>query len=244
MTPSSSPAPAPSLPMRWVKPGLVALLMVLMAAVMAPAYLTGQWPWVTAPQLTDADLAALNTLRNNGLEIPHWSPPQHQVITLNRQDWSVNEYTTTDATALAQQMVVLLYPQPWHNNQPQVEWVDLAGVQNWRVERRQRLQLRDGQHPLPVQANWIQGHNRQQTFVALQWYAWPGGGHPAPQRWFWANQRSQLTTHTLTPWVAVTLLVPVPPLADVNPYQAWMAELGGEVHQHVTAFLGGAEPQS
>ncbi len=235
---SPSPAAVPfGLPQRWVKLGLVALLTVLLMVVMAPAYLTGQWPWVTSPQLTDTDLAALNTLREEGLAIPNWSPTEHQVVTLNRQDWSVNGYTTT-ASGPAQEMVLLLHPQPWHSNQPQVEWVDLAGLQNWRVEKRRRLRLQDGQQALPVWANWLQVRDDQQTLAVLQWYAWPGGGHPAPRRWFWANQRSQLTRHTLTPWVAVSLLVPMPPLADGTAMKTWMAELGGQVHRQVTASLG------
>jgi cyanoexosortase B-associated protein len=233
------PAPATlSLPMRWVQLGLVALMMVMLVAVMAPGYLKGQWPWVVAPQLTSTDLAALHTLRDEGLEIPNWQRQQHQVVTLNRQDWSVNEYTTLDAATPSQQMVLLLHPQPWHSNQPQVEWVDLAGVQNWRIERRKSLALGSESAPLPVRANLLQVRNDQQTFAVLQWYAWPGGGHPAPRRWFWVNQRSQLATHTLTPWVAVTVLAPIPPLADLSTYQPWMAELGGQVHQQVTASLG------
>lgn len=230
----------PRLPIRWVQLGLVALLMVLVVVVMAPGYLKGQWPWVAAPQLTSADLATLNTLHDEGLEIPDWQRQQHQVVTLNRQDWSVNEYTALDAAAPASQMVVLLHPQPWHSNQPQVEWVDLAGVQNWRIERRKSLALGSESAPLPVRANLLQVRNDQQTFAVLQWYAWPGGGHPAPRRWFWVNQRSQLATHTLTPWVAVTVLVPIPPLAALGTYQPWMAELGGQVHQQVTASLGQA----
>lgn len=236
----ASPSPTAStlgLPQRWITLGLVALLTMLLLALMAPSYLTGQWPWVAAPQLTETDLAALTRLREEGLALPTWSPPQHQVATLNRQDWSVNEYTT-EASGPAQEMVVLLYPQPWHSNQPQVEWVDLAGVQQWRVERRRRLRLQDGQQPLPVWADWLQVRNDQQTLVVLQWYAWPAGGHPAPRRWFLANQRSQLFDHALTPWVAVSVLVPVPPLSDMAASKSWMAELGGQVHRQVTASLG------
>lgn len=234
----TSPAPAAlGVSQRWIKLGLAALLTLLLVAVMAPAYLTGQWPWITSPQLTDTDLAALNTLREEGLDIPNWLPLQHQVVTLNRQDWSVNEYTTT-ASGPAQQMVVLLHPQPWHSNQPQVEWVDLAGLQNWQVERRRRLRLQEGQQVLPVRADWLQVRNDdRQTLAVLQWYAWPGGGHPAPRRWFWANQRSQLTRHTLMPWVAVSLIVPMSS-GDSPPVEAWMAELGAEVHRQVTAALG------
>ncbi|MFH7245374.1 MAG: cyanoexosortase B system-associated protein [Spirulina sp.] len=238
MTAQPPSTATPRLPMRWVQLGLGALLMMLVAMVMVPGYLGGQWPWVVAPQLTSGDLAALHTLRDEGLEMPNWQHQQHQVVALNRQDWSVNEYTALDAAAPAQQMVVLLHPQPWHSNQPQVEWVDLAGMQNWRIERRKSLALGSDADPLPVRANLLQVRNDQQTFAVLQWYAWPGGGHPAPSHWFWVNQRSQLATHTLTPWVAVTVLVPIPPLADLGTYQSWMAELGGQVHQQVTASLG------
>jgi cyanoexosortase B-associated protein len=223
-------------PSRWVKVGLITLLTALALVAIAPAYLTGQWPWREAPEVMQ--LEPLQALQTTGLALPGWQLDRHQSTTINQQDWSVNEYTATSDAMPVSQMAVLLHPQPWHSNQPQVEWVDLIGAQNWRVDSRRRLSLTGTQ----AQANVFRGWNDQQTFAVVQWYAWPTGGHPSPGAWFWANQRSQLIHHHLTPWVAVTLLVPTAPLAPLDPAQLQLADLGGLVHQQVVAAIAPATP--
>jgi cyanoexosortase B-associated protein len=239
MTPTSpSPETQPSwrqIPDRWVKRGVIVLLATLAVIAIAPAYLTGQWPWVTAPQVSQIE--QLKPLLEEGLALPGWQLIHHQVITINKQDWGLNEYTALEATDPVPQMAVLLHPQPWHSNQPQVEWVDLIGAQNWRVDGRQRLTLKGDAGASLGRANFFRGWSDRQAFAVLQWYAWPGGGHPAPGRWFWANQRSQLTRHTLTPWVAITVLAPIAPLDDLRAHQPLMIDLGGQVHQRVVAAL-------
>ncbi len=239
MTPiphSSSPkSPGLTLPSRWVKRGLLLLLAALAMVAIAPAYLTGQWPWVAAPQVAQID--RLQPLREEALPLPGWELESHQVIPINKQEWGLNEYKALDPAAPIQQVAVLLHPQPWHSNQPQVEWVDLIGAQNWQVDSRQRLTLGEG--ATGVRANFFRGLSDRQAVAVLQWYAWPTGGHPSPGRWFWANQRSQLVSRTLTPWVAVTLLLPIPPLADLSTYQPLAADLGALVHQQVVDGMTG-----
>ncbi|NJL49032.1 MAG: cyanoexosortase B system-associated protein [Leptolyngbyaceae cyanobacterium SM2_5_2] len=239
MTPTPHPSsPSPPLhpwPTRWVKRGILVWLAVLAVVAIAPAYWTGQWPWVVAPQVTQID--RLQPLREKGLTLPGWTLESHQVITINKQEWGLNEYVALDPTAPVQQLAVVLHPQPWHSNQPQVEWMDLAGAQNWQVDSRQRLTFRGAADGDKVQANFFRGRSDHQAFVVLQWYAWPDGGHPSPSRWFWANQQSQLTTRTLTPWVAIAVLLPIPPLADLNAYESLTVDLGGLIHQQAVAVM-------
>jgi len=233
--PFSPKPPVLALSDRWVKQGILLVLATLAVLAIAPAYWTGQWPWVAAPQVAQID--RLQPLREEGLELPGWSLEGHQVIAINKQEWGLNEYAALDPAVPVQQMAVLLHPQPWHSNQPQVEWLDLIGAQNWQIDSRQHLTLNDGTSGARVKANFFRGQSDRQAFAVLQWYAWPSGGHPSPGRWFWVNQRSQLATHTLTPWVAVTLLLPIPPLEDITTYQPLTTTLGAAIHQRVVDVM-------
>lgn len=239
-TPSDTPNATLAAP-RWIAPlwvqrGVMLLLALLLAVGMLPAYLSGQWPWVTAPQVPHMD--AVQNLGREGLELPNWQLTTHQDIAINRQTWRLNEYQATGrptpggGSALSS-VAVLLYPQPWHSNQPQVEWMDIIGAQNWRVDGRQRLRFPD--EPT-VQANFFRAWG-DRPMAVLQWYSWPSGGHPSPSRWFWANQRSQLATHSLTPWVAVTLVAPLPASGELGDMSSQLVALGETVHRQVVADM-------
>ncbi|MGF1567552.1 MAG: cyanoexosortase B system-associated protein [Nodosilinea sp.] len=237
MTTKPNALPLPPIPDRWVKLGLSLVLAMLVAVMIVPAALTGQWPWVASPQV--AQIKPLQMLLKQGLTLPGWVQTSHQVISLNQQDWSLGEYTAEPSlTPAIDRIALLLLPQPWHSNQPQVEWLDITGAQRWQIEARQRLTIADGAGVVaPFQARFFRGQSDHQTFAVLQWYAWPTGGHPSPSHWFWANQGSQLTTHTLTPWVAVSLLLPVEPLADISAYQPLVTELGVLIQQQLMAAV-------
>lgn len=227
------------LPDRWVKLGLGIVLAALAAVAILPAYVTGQWPWVASPQV--AQLEQLKTLQSQGLELPGWEQANHQVVTLNKQDWSFGEYTSQPPLAPpipVDRMALLLLPQPWHSNQPQVEWLDITGAQQWQIDSRQRVTVADSTDPSsPFQARFFRSWNDRQTFAVLQWYAWPGGGHPSPSHWFWANHWSQLTSRTLTPWVAVSLLIPMTPMGDLSAYAPLAMELGELIQQQLDADI-------
>ena len=108
--------------------------------------------------------------------------------------------------------MLLLLPQPWHSNQPQLEWLDVSGAQHWRIESRRRLKVAPSPGAGPVNARFFRAWGDRQSVAVVQWYAMPSGGHPSPGHWFWANQWSQLTRRALTPWVAVSLVLPMEPL--------------------------------
>ncbi|MGB3199868.1 MAG: cyanoexosortase B system-associated protein [Nodosilinea sp.] len=219
-------------PGRWVNLALVVVLSALAGMAILPAYLKGEWPWTTTPQV--AQLDQLRALQTDGLALPGWQLTTAKAVAINRQTWTLAEYRAASPAAKAapvQQFAVLLHPQPWHSNQPQLEWIDLAGAQNWRVESRRRLRVG------PVKARFFRAWGDRQSFAVVQWYALPGGGHPSPSHWFWADQWSQLTRHASTPWVAVSVLVPMEPLGAIADYTPLAIDLTELIQQQVTAVV-------
>lgn len=226
------------LPSRWVHGGLVLVLAMLATIAILPGYLGGQWPWVNGPQVRQID--QLRTLQTDGLALPGWQLTTVAPLTINRQTWTLGEYRAAAADAEAapvQQLAILLHPQPWHSDQPQLEWIDLAGAQSWRVESRRGLKVAALGNAGPVQARFFRAWGHRQSFAVVQWYAMPGGGHPSPGHWFWANQWSQLTQRQLTPWVAVSVLIPMPALAAIADYQPLATEITALIQQQLTATI-------
>ncbi|PZU98146.1 MAG: cyanoexosortase B system-associated protein [Leptolyngbya sp.] len=232
MTPQTSSASL--LPCRWVNLVLVVVLAALAAIAILPAYLSGQWPWANSPQVAQID--QLRALQTAGLPLPGWQQTTVEPIPINRQTWTLVEYRADSPEAQSapvQQFAVLLHPQPWHSNQPQLEWIDLVGAQKWRIESRRRLKVTSPQTG-PVDARFLRAWGDRQSFAVVQWYALPSGGHPSPSHWFWANQWSQLTQRQLTPWVAVSLLLPMEPLGTMDAYQSLAENLTGLIQQQLT----------
>ncbi|MBD2233111.1 cyanoexosortase B system-associated protein [Phormidium tenue] len=235
MTPR--PSSVSLLPSRWVNLALVAVLAALAGMAILPAYLNGQWPWANSPQVAQID--QLRALQKEGLALPGWQQTTVEPVPINRQTWTLAEYRADSPEAQSapvQQFAVLLHPQPWHSNQPQLEWIDLAGSQKWRIESRRRLKVTSAQTG-PVEARFFRAWGDRQSFAIVQWYALPSGGHPSPSHWFWANQWSQLTQRQLTPWVAVSLLLPMEPLGTMDAYQPLAENLTGLIQQQITAAV-------
>jgi cyanoexosortase B-associated protein len=229
-----------ALPEIWIKGALVILLTALASAAIVPAYLTGQWPWVTAPQV--AQLDQLKALGEQGLTLQGWSRQSHQAIAINGKDWSFSEYIADQPAQTAptiDQFALLMRPQPWHSDQPEVEWLDLQGAQHWKLKTCRNIKIAPTTNPIPQDftARLCRASNDQQTLALLQWYAWPSRGHPAPSHWFWANQWTQFRDHRLTPWVAATVLVPMDPMADLSTYKSPIATLGSNVQQQIMVAL-------
>ncbi|HZG39562.1 MAG TPA: cyanoexosortase B system-associated protein [Nodosilinea sp.] len=239
---TSQPKSPSLLPQRWVSRLLVVVLAALAGVAILPAYLSGQWPWVNTPQV--AQLDQLRALQTEGLALPGWQLATVEPVTINRQTWTVGEYRAASpgAAAPVQQFALLLHPQPWHSNQPQLEWIDLAGAQNWRIESRRGLKVASSGSAGPVNARFFRAWGDRQSFAVVQWYALPGGGHPSPGHWFWANQWSQLTQRALTPWVAVCLLLPMEPLGAIANYEPLATALTEIVQQQLTAAVFNEAP--
>ena len=76
-----------------------------------------------------------------------------------------------------------------------------------------------------VEARFFRAWTQRRTVAVLQWYAWSGGGNPAPSRWFFADQLAQLRRNRV-PWVAVCLQIPIEPLGDIEASRPLAESLG------------------
>ena len=207
---------------------LLCFLLVLMAIGAVPSYWAGSWPWANPPRVTN--LKQLKNIRQAGLALPGWQTQQQHTVTIGGHKWSIQELQQDEKTPVT----LLLLPQEDRKAQPEVEWMDINGFKEWQTDQERQLQFKV-ETPLQtgtqktkelgtsaarptssdVKARFFRGWTRQQTFAVLQWYAWPGGGNPAPSAWFWADQKAQLHRRRL-PWVAVSILMPMEPLAEVD----------------------------
>lgn len=242
----SMPAPAALGSRRLVQILVVVFLTALLAIAALPDYFSGTWPW-SAP-LQVPQIEQLRQLKDQPLPLSDWETLNHTVINLSGEDWSLTEYIPTQPTDPdVPGLALLLRPQTWHTNQPEVEWVDIAGSQTWRMEHRRILRFSvpsSGGDNITVTAQYFRARNEQSTFAVMQWYGWPEGGHPSPGRWFWLDQRQQWQHRARQPWVAVSLMMPIEPVGDVLPYQPLMLQLGQQVQQALDqGVFAGMDPE-
>ncbi|MGB3135698.1 MAG: cyanoexosortase B system-associated protein [Nodosilinea sp.] len=230
---TTQPTSPSFIPSRWASLVLVVVLSALAGVAILPAYLSGQWPWITTPQV--AQIEQLRTLQSEGLVLPGWQTTTAEPVAINRQTWTLVEYRAPSPASTPAQFALLMYPQPWHSNHPQLEWIDLAGAQNWRTESRRWLKATSSTGL--VKASFFRAWGDRQSFAVVQWYAIPGGGHAAPGHWFWADQRSQLIHRALTPWVAVSVLIPMEPLGAIADYKPVATELTVLIQQQLEATV-------
>lgn len=210
--------------------GIVVVLTVIVILAAAPSYLSGQWPWSNPPEAPNIE--GLRALVEEPLRLPGWEPSFQRVVNISGSKWNLAEYRAADGQPIddVSNFALLLLPQPWHSNQPEVEWVDITGVQGWRVDdlHSLRFSVRSPNQgaETTVTARFFRGIDEQQTFAVAQWYAWPTGGHAAPGRWFWADQLRQWRRQERMPWVAVSLLLPIEPVGDIRAYSETATVIG------------------
>jgi cyanoexosortase B-associated protein len=242
----------------WSQPlrALVALgLMAIAVTLTLPHYSTGQWPWMTP----EPNLEALIELRQTGLTVPGWPTQSQQKITLGGHTWSLQAIApiVPDAPVLTppnrvthSPYLLLLRPQTSQTDQPQVEWMDIDGVQSWTTDQQQQLWFvvkPSGivstrlEHSFKSTARFFRGRNSAQTYAVLQWYAWANGGSPIPAHWYVADQLAQWRNRHSRSWVAVCLLIPLDPLADSSSVEVLASQLGQAIHAELTPLLTRAD---
>ncbi|HAX88709.1 MAG TPA: cyanoexosortase B system-associated protein [Cyanobacteria bacterium UBA11370] len=203
------------------------LLLVLVAIGAVPSYLTGNWSWTDVPDITN--LTQIRNIRKTGLDLPSWQTVEQKPINLGGHEWSYQELKGD----YPKPIVLLMLPQGYRRNQPQVEWVDIDGVFQWQTDSYTKLNFKVQTSPLvtktdsnpknstnnptiaEVEARFFRAWTQQQTFAVVQWYAWPKGGNPATRHWFWLDQIAQLSRQRV-PWVAVCLQIPIEPLGNLE----------------------------
>jgi len=203
---------------------VLCFLLVLIGIAAVPGYLTGKWSWAQLPQV--ANIKQLRQLPKKGLELPGWKTLEQKTLPIGGHQWSVQAIERDDSKPV----LLFLLPQNDRKAQPQVEWMDLNGFEKWRTDSYKKMQFaveasvleKQASTSKPtttpaaeVEARFFRAWTQRETRAVLQWYAWPSGGHPAPSRWFWADQFAQLRRDRV-PWVAVCLQIPIEPLGDIE----------------------------
>jgi cyanoexosortase B-associated protein len=132
-----------------------------------------------------------------------------------------------ETDAIQKAVWLLLRPQTWGKDMPQIDWTDINGVRQWTTDSEQSLSFTipatasanaqsQNQQSQTVDARFFRGWTQQRTDAVLQWYAWSSGGHSAPSRWFWADQWQQLHSRRRLAWVAVSIQLPIKPLGEID----------------------------
>ena len=217
-----------SLHLQSSKAVLLVLLLVLAAIGAAPGYLSGKWRWSEPPKV--ATLSQLTKLRQVGLQIPGWQVIDRKTPQVGEHKWLMQEITNANKD----KAIVLLFPQKGNREQPEVEWSDVSGFQNWETDSDLSVDFTVENPATKVTAQFFRGltkrqrgsaqETRRQTYAVLQWYAWSTGGHPAPSQWFFADRAAQWQNRRI-PWVAVSILVPIEPLDTIERHRSEVESL-------------------
>ncbi|BAY10363.1 cyanoexosortase B system-associated protein [Calothrix sp. NIES-2098] len=215
---------------QWTQVVALVLLLLLFAIGSVPGYLTGHWQWKQPPPITS--LKALKHIRNSGLSLPGWQTIEQAEQAIGEHKWSLQLIKKQDSQT---QAILLLLPQNGPMDQPEVEWTEVNGWGKSRWGRWDIAQYRSATFTVKqprqtqVEARFFRASTRQDTFGVLQWYALPNGGNPSPLHWFFADQLAQWRKQRI-PWVAVSILVPMEPLGQVE--KIWpLAESIGQTVQ-------------
>lgn len=211
---------------------LLCFLLILVVIGAVPSYWRGNWSLSQLPPVIN--LKQIRALRNIGLEIPEWKTIQQETVELGGNKWSFQAIEGD----YPKPVLLLLRPQDSSKSQPQVDWADINSTQRWNTDSNQRIrftversQLSESvvasklEKTVTVEAHLFRAWTNRQTFAVLQWYAWSEGGHPAANRWFWADQLAQLHRRRV-PWVAVCIQIPIKPLGDLEEFQTLALSLG------------------
>lgn len=249
------PVSSSKLPSKSPKKSLVSLIVVavlaLFVAVSALPRYFASWPWATPPSVPNQ--SALQAIRDEGISLPGWVVDEQIRTKLGGDTWSIQQLskpgsaqietsgtepaTTEPSTAEPSTIVLLLRPQVWHADQPEVEWLDVKGSQRWTTDSYQKLSFEvpsnqaDNRSAVRIHSDFFRAWAGGQTYAIVQWYAWPTGGSASPARWFWVDQKSQWQRHQRLPWVAVSLWLPIDPLSAIAPHHATAEALGQAVQQ-------------
>ena len=195
---------------RIVQITLLIFLSTLLVVGTVPGYLAGKWQWQNPPVVKV--LGELKQIRKQGIEIPGWRTTEQRSMVLGEHPWSVQ----TIESATKDTATVFLFTQNGPRDQPQVEWSELDGVQRWKRDSESQQSFTVNQ--VPVTARLFRAWNSKRTYAVMQWYAWSEGGHPEPSHWFFADRLAQFQGKR-QPWIAVSILLPMEPLDDLNKYR-------------------------
>jgi cyanoexosortase B-associated protein len=189
---------------------LLIFLSILLSIGTVPGYLAGKWQWQNPPSVKT--LGDLKQIRKAGIVIPGWKNTEQKSVVLGEHPWSIQSIENEKKETA----MVFLFTQNGPRDQPQVEWSELNGIQRWQSDSESQQFFTVDQ--TPITARLFRAWTTKQTYAVMQWYAWSDGGHPEPSHWFWADRVAQFQGKR-QPWVAVSILLPMEPLDDLNKYR-------------------------
>lgn len=219
--------------LKWsiVRIALILVLVILIFVEAAPGYWQGrEWSWLDLPPVTNIN--RIRNLRQTGLELPDWPIQQQQEVSIGGRQWSIQVMQQSDRKPV----VLMLRPQNYYLDKPEVDWMDINGLERWKTDSYRKLHftLQQDSQSLGVTARFFRAWNRQQTFAVVQWYAFPHGGHYSPAQWFWQDLLTQLHRRRV-PWVAVCLKIPIEPLGKLSAAESVAKSLAITVQTHLQA---------
>ncbi|WP_088891928.1 cyanoexosortase B system-associated protein [Leptolyngbya ohadii] len=216
-----------------IRQGIVLFALAMAAAIVLPNYWTHSWAWNRLPEI--AQIKPLKQIQQQGITLNGWQTLSQKPIEIGGHSWSVQAIVpeAQAATATPQTTaLVLLRPQTWIRDLPQVDWMDINGIQQWRTDSVRSIQftvaLPDGQ-AIPVTARFLRGWTEERTYAVVQWYVWSTGGSPSPTDWFWANQIARWRRQPPQPWIAVSVMQPIDPLGNIETVHQSLAVLAQQI---------------
>jgi cyanoexosortase B-associated protein len=205
---------------------LLIFLSILLAIGTVPGYLAGKWQWQNPPSVKT--LGELKQIRKEGIVIPGWKNTEQKSVVLGEHPWSIQSIENEKKETAT----VFLFTQNGPRDQPQVEWSEINGIQRWQSDSESQQFFTVDQ--IPMTARLFRAWTTNRTYAVMQWYAWTDGGHPEPSHWFWADRIAQFQGKR-QPWVAVSIILPMEPLDDLNKYRdritAIAQPLQAQLHQ-------------
>lgn len=205
------------------------LLILLIAIGAVPGYLQGKWSWKDIPQVKS--ISQIKTTSKKGLNLTGWKTISKQEVPLGAHKWLEQKIQKDNLDEIS----VLIKPQPYYKDKPEVEWMDINGSEHWKTDSYTTLNFTVPQdsRSAPVTARFFRAWQKQ-TVAVVQWYAWPTGGHFDTGTWFWSDRMAQLQGNRL-PWIAVCLKIPMEPLGDLNKVKPLAESLAQEVQRQLLA---------
>lgn len=212
---------------RWsiVRISLILLLSTLIIVGAAPGYLQGgNWSWSKVSPT--ANIKQIRGILSTGLVLDDWQTVDRQEVKIGGHKWVAQIIKKEDSKPI----MLLLKPQVYYLNKPEVEWMDLNGIERWKTDSHSEIQftVSQEQNAVPTTARFFRAWNQKQTFAVVQWYAFPEGGHYAPSSWFWRDLLAQLHRQRIS-WVAVSLRIPIDPLKELETAQPFAQSLAEQV---------------
>lgn len=209
-----------------------------------PLYTAG-WPWTSPPKLPATTRTALQAIPTQGIEIPDWITDDQIETRIGGRKWSIQQLSAKASHPDAGSsenlddtpIFLLLRPQIYEADQPEVEWMDIKGSQQWSIDSRQPVSFDlpinhpENSQTVRIKADFFRAWNEGQTYAVLQWYAWATGGSASPAQWFWADQTTQWRNYQRMPWVAVSLWLPIDPFGDIVSRKPLAESLGQTLQQ-------------